>query len=536
MQSKSRFPLPRAALSLALIVGLALPLGFATTAAAASAKANVSGLLALGTSSTVGTGIRADLILGTDGNFYAAASAGGDSSVGTIMRITPTGTATLVHSLAGPSTEGYLPYGALLQATDGFLYGTSYRGGSRDLGTAFKVGTDGTFTNLYSFDNASQGGFLPYGGLVQVGADLYGTTLRGGPSDAGTVFKLTTGGTLTVLASFDGSNGKNPEGRLALGPDGALYGTTLIGGANDRGVVFRISTSGTLTTLFSFPALTSFNAAGVATNIEGSNPRAGLTLGADGNFYGTAYQGGATGYGTVFRITPTGSLTVLRSFAGAPFEGAFPLSTVGHMPDGSLVGTTEKGGSTGAGTAWRIDPTGAFTTLHSFSGQVVDGAQPFASLFPLNGALYGATYTDSAAASGVFFKLDLPTNGVLPVSLTSTPDTIALGASSTVAWTSSGAASCASAGNFGDATVALTGSQTVTPTSAGIYNYVITCTDGAGVAHSASVPLVVNAAALEPIDAGGDGGGGSFPILGLALLAGTLGLSLVRKHFPKDAA
>src|SRR6187551_212509 len=128
MQSKSRFPLPRGALSLALIVGLALPLGFATTAAAATAKANVTGLVALGASPTVGIGIRADLLLATDGNFYAVATGGGGSSVGSIMKITPTGTATALHSLAGPTTEAYLPYGALLQAADGALYGTSYRG------------------------------------------------------------------------------------------------------------------------------------------------------------------------------------------------------------------------------------------------------------------------------------------------------------------------------------------------------------------------------------------------------------------------
>jgi uncharacterized repeat protein (TIGR03803 family) len=238
----------------------------------------------------------------------------------------------------------------------------------------------------------------------------------------------------------------------------------------------------------------------------------------------------------VFRISPTGTLTVLHAFRGTPTQGAFPLSTVSQMPDGSLVGTTERGGTLGAGSAWRIDPTGVFQTLHSFSSLANDGSQPYATLTPANGQLYGATFTDQIYGAGVFYRIDLPGAGALPVTLTSAPDSIGLGASATLTWSSPTAASCTGGGAFGDVTIATSGSQTVTPTAAGIYNYIVTCLDGANVPHTTSVSLTVTTPAAQPVDGGGDGGGGSFPLLGLALLAGTLGHSLMRKHLFKDAA
>jgi uncharacterized repeat protein (TIGR03803 family) len=206
------------------------------------------------------------------------------------------------------------------------------------------------------------------------------------------------------------------------------------------------------------------------------------------------------------------------------------------MPDGSLVGTTERGGALNAGTAWRIDPAGVFRTLHSFSTLPIDGSQPHATLTPANGALYGISFSDQAYNAGVFFRLELPGPSGLPVTLTSTPDSIQLGASATVTWSSPGATTCTQSGAFGDNTVAASGSQTVTPTNAGIYNYILNCTDAAGVIRNTSVSLSVTTPDAKPIDGGGDGGGGAFPLLGLALLAGTLGHSLMRKHLFKDAA
>lgn len=541
MQPHSRFPLSRVVLCFALstVLGVA-----AAPAFAGSSKVNVTSLLPIGAQASLGNNVRGDLVRATDGNFYAAASAGGTNQYGSIIQFTPAGVGTEIHALAGPSSEGSSPYAGLYQASDGMLYGTTYVGGDRNLGTVFKVSLSGdSFTNIFSFTNASQGGFLPYAGLVQdpVSTDLFGTTLRGGPNDAGTVYRLTLAGSLTTVASFDGSNGKNPEGRLAVGPDGALYGTTLIGGANDRGTVFRVASNGTLTTIFSFPALGAFNAKGVAVNDVGANPRAGLLLGMDGNFYGTAYQGGQYGYGTVFRLTPAGAITVLHSFGGPTEDGSFPLGGVSQMPDGSLVGTTEQGGAVGGGAAWRIDPNGNYTLLHSFSSFTIDGRQPYTTLLPANGYLYGISFTDATVAGGVFFRLELPTNGALPVTLTASPETITVGGTTTLTWSSPTAATCTTAGGT-DGTgwadpVATSGTLTLKPPTAGIFNYLLSCTDGAGVTRSTSAQVTVNTPALQPVDGGGDGsGGGAFELLGLGVLAGTLAYSLLRKHFPKDVA
>lgn len=533
MQLNSRSPLARVALCFALSTAL----GAAMPALGASAKINVTPLAQFGVLSTIGSNVRGDLLYANDGNVYATTSSGGASGYGSIVKVTPDGTATALHSFEGPGSAASTPYAGVIQANDGNLYGTSYFGGSRNLGTVYRVTLAGEYTNLYSFDNASQGGFFPYTGLVQgPDGDLYGTTLRGGTNDAGTVFRITLSGTLTTIASFDGANGRNPEGHLVVGPDGALYGTTLIGGDADRGVIFKVA-NGTLTKLYSFPALGAFNTAGVATNDVGANPRAGLKLAADGNFYGTAYQGGPAGYGTVFRMTPAGVVSVVHAFAGPPSDGGFPLSTVSQMADGSLVGTTEQGGALGAGTTWRIDPAGTYQLLHSFTTLLSDGQKPYATLTPgPNGLLYGAGFSDSSLGSGVLFRAELaPPGETLPVTLSVSPETMTLGSSATITWSSPTASTCTTSGSWSD-TIATSGSLTVTPTSAGILAYVLTCTDASNVSRVTAASLIVTTPALTPVDAGSDGsGGGSFPILGLVLLGGALAFSLTRKHFSKGA-
>lgn len=538
MQPNLRSPLARAALCFTL----SSVLGTAAPAFGASSRSNVTPLVQFVAQQTVGAGIRGDLIAATDGNIYAVASTGGEAGYGSVLRITPTGTATAIHSFAGSSTEASQAYAGVIQANDGALYGTSYLGGANNLGTVYRVSLAGEYTNLFSFTNKSQGGFFPYTGLVQEPAsgELFGTTLRGGTNDAGTVFKITTAGVLTSLASFDRVNGENPEGRLVLGPDGALYGTTLIGGDSNRGTIYKITTTGTLTRLFSFPALSAFGTTSVAVNDVGANPRAGLTLGADGNFYGTAYQGGQFGYGTVFKATPAGVVTVLHAFTGAPGDGAFPLSTVSQLPDGSLVGTTEQGGTFGAGTSWRIDPAGAYELLHSFSTLTIDGERPYATLTPTNGVLYGVSFADRIsgvqATGGVLFREELPVNGVLPVTIAASPESIQQGATTTLTWNSSGAATCAASGSWSDA-IGTSGTLTVTPAQAGIANYQLSCTDGAGVVRVAAVSVTVATPEARPVDAGSDGsGGGAFPFLGFVLLGGSLAFSLARKHFSTDAA
>src|SRR5207245_2260350 len=162
-------------------------------------------------------------------------------------------------------------------------YGTTYQGGARDVGTVFKLSADGSSVSLlHSF--TSSDGYNPYGGLVQ-GADgaFYGTTFQGGPAGAGTVFKVLANGSFSILHSFAGGtrDGAHPNAGLVQGKDGDLYGTTLSGGASGAGTVFRVSADG----LF-FSLLQSLDAN------SGFSPRAALVQSTDGAFYGTTYQGG----------------------------------------------------------------------------------------------------------------------------------------------------------------------------------------------------------------------------------------------------
>ena len=145
---------------------------------------------------------------------------------------------------------------------------------------------------------------------------------------------------------------------------------------DSRGTIFRMTLAGAVTSLYSFPSLSAFSTAGVATNATGANPRAGLMLAADGNFYGTAYQGGPIGYGTVFRVTPAGGVTVVHAFTGPTTGGAFPLASVSQDAAGNLYGTTERGGALNQGSAWRINTSGQFSLLHGFTSSIIDGAHP----------------------------------------------------------------------------------------------------------------------------------------------------------------
>jgi uncharacterized repeat protein (TIGR03803 family) len=213
-----------------------------------------------------------------------------------------------------------------------------------------------------------------------------------------------------ALIDFSGANAANPTASLAQGLDGNLYGAILGGGAYDPyGTIFRITPWGALSTLYSF--------CGQMNCPDGEWPYSGLVLAADGNFYGTTELGGANGYGTAFRVTPTGTLTTLHSFCySGCTEGVYPYADLIQASDGSLYGTTQNGGTTGynAGTVFRISPAGVLTTLYSFCAQsnCADGELPYAGLAQAtNGSLYGTTSKGGTTRSGTIFKLTL--NGTL---------------------------------------------------------------------------------------------------------------------------
>ena len=229
-------------------------------------------------------------------------------------------------------------------------------------------------TTLHSF--AGGDGASPlFAGLVQAtDGNFYGTTVAGGAYNSGTVFKISFSGTLTTLHSFNGADGAASYAGLVQATDGNFYGTTIAGGASNTGTVFKITPSGTLTTLYSFCSQ--------ANCADGTNPRAGLVQAIDGNFYGTTFGGGANDEGTVFKITPSGGLTTLYSFCGQAncADGQHPLAGLIQATDGNFYGTTWYGGANDEGTIFKIPPSGALTTLHSFG--YLDGGYPYAGLIP----------------------------------------------------------------------------------------------------------------------------------------------------------
>jgi uncharacterized repeat protein (TIGR03803 family) len=356
----------------------------------------------------------AGLVQASDGNFYGTTYSGGNG-LGTVFKITPSGTLTTLYRFCsqGNCSDGASPYAGLIQATDGNFYGTTFYGGANDncyagsCGTVFGITPDGMLTTLHSFDGSD--GANPVAALVQ-GADgnFYGTTVQGAgscPAGCGSVFKITPSGTLTSLHAFGGYDGEYPVGALIQATDGNFYGTTQESCCHGQGTVFRITPGGTFAVLYLFCPQ------GGCT--DGANPWAGLVQGTDGNFYGTTEYGGSNGDGVVFKITPQGTLSTLYNFCsqGGCADGSEPLAGLVQASDGNFYGTTYAGGASsncsgGCGTIFKITPNGTLTTLHSFSGS--DGAAPYGALVhATDGNFYGTTWGGGANGEGTVFRLVL---------------------------------------------------------------------------------------------------------------------------------
>lgn len=297
------------------------------------------------TGGTAGASPQATLVQGSDGYFYGTTYYGGTNISGTVFKISADGALTSLSSFTG--TNGANPYAGLVQGNDDYFYGTTVNGGTNNLGTVFKINADGALTSLFSFTGGYDGA-NPEAGLVQGNdGNFYGTTISGGTNNLGTVFKIGTNGTLTSLYSFtSGNDGAHPWSVLVEGSDGIFYGTTYAGGTNDLGTVFKINANGVLTSLYSFTG-----------GNDGAEPYAALVQGRDGNFYGTTVIGGNTNYyyaglGTVFKINTNGVLTSLYSFTGQ-YDGAYPIAGMVEGRDGNLYGTTA-GTAPNVGNVFRL--------------------------------------------------------------------------------------------------------------------------------------------------------------------------------------
>ena len=341
------------------------------------------------------------LVEGRDGDFYGMASQGGPYGSGTVIRISPTGTLAVLKSFsfALDYVDGAEPVGNLVEGRDGDFYGMTYRGGSNGLGTIFKISPAGTATVLRSLTENIDGAY-PLGSLVQgPDGDFYGMTHIGGNvpfRGFGTVFKISPEGSFTVINAFGYSNGTYPDASLVKAHDGNFYGITQQGGSNNRGTFFKISPAGT------HIVLNSINYPGGDWSPFRRASECGLVEGRDGNFYGMTQEGGSSYGGTVFKITPTGTLTVLKNFNRS--DGSYPVGSLVEGRDGNFYSVTQQGGSGGGGTVFKISPTGTFTVLKEFS--VAEGADPMGGLvLGVDGDFYGMTSRGGVNGGGMVFKI-----------------------------------------------------------------------------------------------------------------------------------
>jgi len=315
-------------------------------------------------------------------------------------------TITNLHSFTG-SPDGELPLGGLM-LSGSTLYGTAQQGGMNGYGMMFAVNTDGSvYTNLHNFNGGTNDGKYPVGQLILSGNKLYGTAANGGTNDVGIVFAVNTNGTsFTNLHSFGSSgDGANPYfGRLILSGN-TLYGTTYQGGSNNNGTVFAVTTDGSV-----YTNLHRFN----GNPIDGAAPQSGLIL-SGSTLYGTTKFGGTNigGYGTVFAVNTDGlSFTNLHSFNGSS-DGAYPFCQL-ILSGNTLYGAASGGTSNFNGMVFAINTDGSgYTNLYTFSALSnntnSDGAAP-QSLILSGSTLYGVTPQGGTSGYGTVFAVS--TNGL----------------------------------------------------------------------------------------------------------------------------
>ena len=341
------------------------------------------------------------------GLLYGTTLAGGSQRLGTAFEREASGKVRFLHSF-GSGKDGAEPNGTLVEL-NGTFYGTTQYGGTYGNGTVFAIGPNGSERVLYSFKGGGDGATPLLAGLVVINGKLYGTTNAGGDLSCkhqhvigcGTVFSITTSGTESVLYKFKGKpDSANPSGPLTVSGS-TIYGTTNFGGTFNYGTVFSITTSGVKNILYSFKGFP-----------DGVMPFAGVIL-LGGKLYGTTTLGGEyQGAGTVFELTTGGRERVIHSFRGAP-DGALPygwLVVVGN----TFYGTTEFGGSSrwscvghgvvGCGTVFSVTPSGKFTLLYRFKGNL-DGAFPLAGLAGAKSGFYGTTVSGGRKANGTIFRV-----------------------------------------------------------------------------------------------------------------------------------
>src|SRR5580658_1175781 len=383
------------------------------------------------------TGVAID----TTGNLYGTTQLGGPANLGAVFKLDPAGNETVLNALTG-GTTGNSPRSGLVRDTAGNLYGTTYYGGAANAGVLYKVDAAGGESVVYSFtgingvanpsgslardaagnfygatfnqtnnvlfkvDAAGQVSVLPTYGYqaasvsCDAAGNVYGTeTPNVEGYNYGLVFKWNSSGYKVLYNFTDGADGAYPVGGVVPDAAGNLYGTAVQGGGGEQGVVYKLSPTGQYTLLYTF-----------AGGADGGQPLSAVTPDAAGNLFGTVSSGGASGYGGVFKLDPSGNETMLYSFTEEWTSGTIPYSNLAIDAAGNLYGTAFAGGGTGCeengcGSVYMVNPSGQYTLLHSFTGGADGGLPAGGVILDAAGNLYGTASTGGEKGGGVMFKL-----------------------------------------------------------------------------------------------------------------------------------
>lgn len=348
------------------------------------------------------------LTLGTNGNLYGGTLDWGANGVGTIFSMTEAGQLTTLYDV-GPLTGPVYPDASPVQLGDGSFYGTSSAGGttcgSPGCGTFFKMSPAGVVTTLYSFCSQDQRGNCldgqsPANPLFASSGHFYGTTAGGGKFERGTIFEITPTGKFNTLYDFCSqtkcADGASPTS-LIQGTDGNLYGTASAGGAFDEGTVFRVTTKGTLATLYNFCSVGC---------LDGYQPEA-LIEGSDGNFYGVAQSGGVESDGTIFQLMPSGNFTTIHTFVGTDGKGPIGLM---QGTNGNFYGATVGGGGGSAGTVFGLSMgLGPFVKFVRGFGKVGQSGGILGQGFTgTTGVFLNGTPAEFTVVSGTYIQVTVP--------------------------------------------------------------------------------------------------------------------------------
>jgi uncharacterized repeat protein (TIGR03803 family) len=335
----------------------------------------------------------------SDGNYYGTAIQGGAYGFGSVYRVSSTdGSVQVLHSFN--SNEGYQPRGILLGSSDGFIYGTTTRGGAYNVGTAFKVSLSGELTSLHDFNPTLGEGASPHSLVEGNDGKFYGTTFSGGTNDKGTIFQLSRTGEVVTLHSFSGADGENPTNPLLFLADGFFWGVTTGGGAYNKGAVFKLAIpvngSMVFTLLHSFRQIDGSN--------QGFSPTGVLTefndVATGHELYGTTQSGGTKACGTIYKINQaTGVMTWLHSFTGN-LNGCIPTGGLTLRNGTSFYGTTNTGGTSSKGSLFIMSRQANPLTVHNFDDSENSAYAPL--LLNRDGQLIGTTRTGVSGNGRIF--------------------------------------------------------------------------------------------------------------------------------------